>query len=92
MQSTVVMAFRKRAKKLGYRDIHIQKISTTLYRVSAVEPLGGNRIMIDYTECEMCNALHYKKYTVSCVKDKQITLDDVLTENKGILTNWYPIE
>lgn len=39
-QPIVVMAFRKRLRNRGYRNISIQCLATGLYLVSAFEPLA----------------------------------------------------
>ncbi len=42
MQPTIVMAFRKRLKSYGYKDVSIKfDCDSKLYLVSAVDPLGG---------------------------------------------------
>lgn len=43
-----LLAFRKRAKNRGYREIKIEKAGTVegkeLYRCTALEPLSGQRV------------------------------------------------
>jgi len=65
MQCAVVMAFRKRLKNVGYRDISIKQvrnegIPTSEYTVTAVEPLGGIKIQVYFTLAMMDHA--FKKY------------------------------
>lgn len=55
-QSTTVMAFRKRLRSWGYTDVSIwQKLDDKgrvvpgIYEVRAIEPLGGNLIVADYS-------------------------------------------
>lgn len=58
-QSAYVMAFRKRLKILGYKDIHIYKIKGSyplFYAVSAVEPLADTRVSVKLTTVQM----HFK--------------------------------
>lgn len=47
-QSTTIMAFRKRAKNLGYTDISIRYVGSDsggmLYQVSAKEPMDGAEV------------------------------------------------
>lgn len=66
-QSNVVMAFRKRLRRLGYQEIHIRRIGA-LYQVSAVEPLGGVLVQTTYSGAEMFHSLQRNKTTVSSVK------------------------
>jgi len=62
MQNNVVMAFRKRLKKYGYRDISIRQVrndngaTTGEYTVTAVEPLGGTVVHVYYTLMMMHHA------------------------------------
>lgn len=50
-QNCTVMAFRKRLRKRGYRDIHIMKSALSgLYEVSAVEPVFLQRVSGKMTE------------------------------------------
>lgn len=59
MQNHVVMAFRKRLKSFGYSDVSIcqkkdkGKIVPSVYVVSAVEPLGGNSVKVEYSISRM---------------------------------------
>lgn len=47
-QSTTIMAFRKRAKILGYTDISIRYVGSDsgghIYQVSAREPMDGAKV------------------------------------------------
>lgn len=58
-QCTVVMAFRKRAKKWGYTDVQIYKVYRNgqwvpgRYEVTAVEPLAGERVRIELDARDM---------------------------------------
>jgi len=59
------MAFRKRLKSVGYRDISIKQvydegIPTSEYSVTAVEPLGGTTVRVYFTLVMMDHA--FKKY------------------------------
>lgn len=56
-QSKTVMAFRKRMKSYGYKDIEIIKIRGYLdiYKVRATEPLGKQPITVKLTSTEMHN-------------------------------------
>ena len=66
MQNNVVMAFRKRMKRYGYRDISIRMarsqsgIPLGQYTVSAVEPLGGVVVQTCYTVSMMHHAFKFK--------------------------------
>lgn len=54
MQSPVIMAFRKRLGKRGYREISIFKIKDSAnYRVTATEPLGGVLVTAEYSLGQM---------------------------------------
>lgn len=51
MQDIIVMAFRKRLKKRGYRDVSIRRLKDEekeIYLVTAVEPLGDTLISSKY--------------------------------------------
>lgn len=61
-QSPVIMAFRKRLKKAGYRHVSIrlalghvdnQHGQKRMYFVEAVEPLAGVRVVAMLTEVDM---------------------------------------
>lgn len=41
MQNIVVMAFRKRLKNLGYKNISIRRDKDGEYSITAAEPLAG---------------------------------------------------
>ena len=65
-QSTIIMAFRKRAKSFGYTNISIKRSSGSIrvgkhiinvYQVFALEPLGGLPVKVSLTEDEM-----YRKF------------------------------
>lgn len=55
MQNHVVMAFRKRLKSYGYKNVSIcqkkvdGKVVPGIYVVSAVEPLGGISVSAELT-------------------------------------------
>ncbi len=58
-QSCTVMAFRKRLKSYGYKDIEITKIKgyyPERYKVRAIEPLAKTLIETEYTAAEMHNS------------------------------------
>lgn len=61
MQSNIVMAFRKRLKRWGYRDISIRQycvegIPSGEYSVIATEPLAGMKVCANYTLAMMHHA------------------------------------
>lgn len=47
-QSTTIMAFRKRAKIIGYTDISIRRVGSDsggmLYQITAKEPMNGVKV------------------------------------------------
>lgn len=54
MQSTVVMAFRKRLSKRGYKNICIKKSKENdIYIVLAKEPLAGVVVQAEYSNEKM---------------------------------------
>ena len=57
LQSPTVMAFRKRLKSFGYKEISIYKIRPFdgYYIVSAIEPLSGTKVSVKMGLCEMHN-------------------------------------
>lgn len=61
MQSTTVMAFRKRMKSHGYTEISIYKIRpfTGNYLVFAREPLTNSYVSVRMTEIAMGNAFRF---------------------------------
>ena len=58
-QSNTIMAFRKRLKGAGYSSVSIVSTAETsetgqpLYRVTAVEPLAGEKVRRQCSEVEM---------------------------------------
>lgn len=58
-QGTVVMAFRKRAKKWGYKNIRIYKVYRNgkfvpgLWEVIAHEPLSGQEVSVELDQIAM---------------------------------------
>lgn len=46
-QNNIIMAFRKRLKKRGYRDISIRFKGSGLYVISAIEPLSEERVRVE---------------------------------------------
>lgn len=46
-QNNIIMAFRKRLKKRGYRDISIRFKDSGLYVISAIEPLSEERVRVE---------------------------------------------
>lgn len=58
MQNQSVMAFRKRLKSFGYKEISIFKIRPFdgYYLVSAVEPLAGVKVSVKMGICDMQKA------------------------------------
>lgn len=52
-QSNVVMSFRKRLRKRGYRDIRILNYRPGRYLVFALEPLSGMGVQRDMDEQDM---------------------------------------
>jgi len=61
MQKPTVMAFRKRMKKRGYKDIRIYESAWqyNVYDVSGVEPLAGTRVKTQVTIDEMHLAFRF---------------------------------
>lgn len=55
MQDNIVMAFRKRLKNAGYKDISIYKMYGDKYQVQAREPLAGTMVSVTYPRIQ----LHY---------------------------------
>lgn len=57
-QSTTVMAFRKRLKSFGYKEIQILKIPGYIdkYAIKAVEPLGNQLIRVEMNSTQMHNS------------------------------------
>lgn len=60
MQSTTIMAFRKRLKSYGYTEISITQVKDRngrripgRYTVRAIEPLGKELIIVEYTTEKM---------------------------------------
>jgi len=76
MQGNVVMAFRKRLKKVGYRDISIRQVRNELgvptgeYSITAIEPLGGISIHTYYTLAMMDHAFKGSRNTAQWVTPK----------------------
>lgn len=67
-QSSIIMAFRKRMKKAGYRDISIrlalghvdnQNGRKWMYFVEAVEPLADVHVIAMLTELDMYHKFRY---------------------------------
>lgn len=58
LQSPTVMAFRKRLKSFGYKEISIYKIRpfAGYYLVSAIEPLSGTKVSVKMGLCMMQNS------------------------------------
>lgn len=62
MQSTTVMAFRKRLKSFGYSNVSILqkkkdgKVVLGFYVVTAVEPLAGNPVSAEYSVSRMAHS------------------------------------
>ena len=54
-QKPTVMAFRKRLKSYGYKEIQIIKIKGYIdkYAIKAVEPLGGQLIKVELNSLQM---------------------------------------
>lgn len=61
MQSSTVMAFRKRMKSHGYTDISIYKVRPFhgFYRVRAIEPLAQTVVTVWMNAAEMHNAFRF---------------------------------
>ena len=57
-QNATVMAFRKRLKSYGYKEIEIWKIAgyIDLYQVRAKEPLGNQLIRVEMNSTQMHNS------------------------------------
>ena len=52
-QSNVIMAFRKRLRKKGYKDIHICLTSSGSYLIQAIEPLAGFGVQVEMSEIDL---------------------------------------
>lgn len=49
MQDLRVLAFRKRARLRGYREISLVRVSERYYRCSFIEPVSGARLVFGVT-------------------------------------------
>lgn len=79
-QEREAMAFRKRLKSAGYRDIRISLSRIPLnvrrgqpetYDVSAVEPLSGQRVFVTLTTWEMRGAFQRRRGTLTSVVESK---------------------
>ena len=69
-QPREVMAFRKRARRLGYRDIVIEYIVADCYEVRAVEPLAGVTVVKEYERGQFSRSLRPVRVTDQHVTPK----------------------
>lgn len=60
MQNPVIMAFRKRLKKRGYKDVSIKfNKESGLYVISALEPLANTLINVEYSIDRMFRSFRF---------------------------------
>ena len=60
MQNPVIMAFRKRLKKRGYKDVSIKfNKESGLYVISALEPLANILINVEYSIDRMFGSFRF---------------------------------
>ena len=53
MQDKIVMAFRKRLSKFGYKDISIYRMRDDIYSIQAREPLAGQLVQVKYPRIQL---------------------------------------
>lgn len=60
MQNPVIMAFRKRLKKRGYKDVSIKfNKESGLYVISALESLANTLINVEYSIDRMFGSFRF---------------------------------